>query len=584
MNFFIRKNSTLPVLKVQLYKDTRNNFREFANDLTGATITFSMADEITGTQVIVDQPAYLEENVGYPGEYFIVYQFSKKETKRTGGYIGQFKVKNQYGEIIVPVREILQINITDSFATNDACCKVNGGFVPTPKPSETPDPAKITATPTPTPTNTPTPSITTTTTQTLTPSPSVVYYYYNFRYSVLSFNEACGNPVDVNTYFSTSAPPLSLGEFIYVQTESGYEIASQGYYITEDYSIGYNIGGSSQDIIQVDVNPCYIEPSQTPTQTYTQTVTPTQTNTPTESPTETPTGTPGNSPTPTPTITETPTETPTPTITPTNTVTPSFTPTLTPSPTQAVVPSDPTLEIYYQGSLATFFTPTPTSGSTFTQWVDSSSSAHNANPIGGGPTPAPEWWSNVQNGLGAVYFNGTTDGLSVNPLTDLQNNSGQTIVIVAKSLNSSATGQYIQGGEDQNTGLNSVFLRQSGGTYNVAEAGGFAAVNGTPVDTNPHILTIVFSGTGLTDSDRLKFRIDSVEQSMAYLSPVGTTTSSLTTYAFMGVSYTPVTAGTEQYFYNGFLMDVLVYSRALTSFELDSIEIYLSNKWNIPLL
>jgi hypothetical protein len=257
MNFFIRKNSTLPVLKVQLYKDTRNNFREFANDLTGATITFSMADEITGTLLIVDQPAYLEENVGYPGEYFIVYQFSKKETKRTGGYIGQFKVKNQYGEIIVPVREILQINITDSFATNDACCKTNGGFIPTPRPSETPDPAKVTATPSPTPTNTPTPSITATITLTPTPSPTTAYYYYEFKYSSSSFVDACSNPVDGVTYFSNSVPPLSIGEDLFVQTVGGSELAPSGYYVLSDDSIGYRIGESpTQNVIEVDVLPC----------------------------------------------------------------------------------------------------------------------------------------------------------------------------------------------------------------------------------------------------------------------------------------------------------------------------------------
>lgn len=163
MNFFIRQHSNLPVLKVQLFKDSRNNFREFANDLLEATITFSMIDEITGIYVIVDQPAYLEENVGYPSEYFIVYQFTKKQTKKTGGYIGQFKVKNNQGEILVPVREILQINITDSFKIGDSsasssCCKVNGGFVPTPKPSETANPDFLTPTLTQTPTST-TPSL-----------------------------------------------------------------------------------------------------------------------------------------------------------------------------------------------------------------------------------------------------------------------------------------------------------------------------------------------------------------------------------------------------------------------------------------
>lgn len=258
------------------------------------------------------------------------------------------------------------------------------------------------------------------------------------------------------------------------------------------------------------------------------------------------------------------------------------TPTITPSPTNAIVPVDPTLEIYFQGSLATYYTPTPSSGDTFNQWVDSSSSAHNANSICG--SCKPEWWSNVQNGLGGTYYDGIAMGSSVNPLNDLASKSGETIIVVARVLNSGTTEQYIQGGEDGNTGLNSVFLRQSGGTYNVAEAGGFGVVSGTPVDLDPHIFSIVFSGTGTSNSDRLKFRIDSVEQSMTFTSNVGTNTSPLTDYVFLGVSYTTNVSGIEQFYYNGFLFDVLVYSRALSSSELNAIESYLSNKWAIPLL
>ena len=172
----------------------------------------------------------------------------------------------------------------------------------------------------------------------------------------------------------------------------------------------------------------------------------------------------------------------------------------------------------------------------------------------------------------------------MNPITDFQSISGETIILVAKSLNTGITAQYIQGGEDQNTGLNAVYLRQSGGTYNVAEAGGFAVVSGTTVDLNPHIFSIVFSGTAIGDSNRLKFRIDGSDQSLAFTSSVGTTTSPLTNIVFLGVSYTSVTAGVQQYFYNGYLFDVLAYSRALSESELDSVELYLSNKWNIPLV
>jgi hypothetical protein len=358
MNFFIRKNSTLPVLKVQLYKDTRNNFREFANDLTGATITFSMADEVTGTLVIVDQPAYIEENVGYLGEYFIVYQFSKKETKRTGGYIGQFKVKNQYGEIIVPVREILQINITDSFATNDACCKVNGGFVPTPRPSETPNPTPTssstptptltqttTQTVTPTSSSTPTPTITPTTTQTPTltstntPTPTLtsdaLYITLEGGYSqgsinanyVATLNRSIDSDLEVlfvDTLGTITGDSIVISGSVVVNsgTTSGtsYYSLSENYNNLDDTSTFSNIDvlftGSSSFGYVVNTSSNF-DVTPTPTLTATQTVTPTQT--PSETPTQTPTNTetPTETPTPTPSITssETPTNTPTPTPT-----------------------------------------------------------------------------------------------------------------------------------------------------------------------------------------------------------------------------------------------------------------------------
>ena len=41
MEFFIRKNSTLPIIKVQIVKDGRVDFREFDNLTKDSTITFN---------------------------------------------------------------------------------------------------------------------------------------------------------------------------------------------------------------------------------------------------------------------------------------------------------------------------------------------------------------------------------------------------------------------------------------------------------------------------------------------------------------------------------------------------------------
>lgn len=44
-NFFIRKNSNLPLLKLKVINDGRADFRKIYDRLENAAITFSMMDE-----------------------------------------------------------------------------------------------------------------------------------------------------------------------------------------------------------------------------------------------------------------------------------------------------------------------------------------------------------------------------------------------------------------------------------------------------------------------------------------------------------------------------------------------------------
>ena len=295
-----------------------------------------------------------------------------------------------------------------------------------------------------------------------------------------------------------------------------------------------------------------IPPSQTPTNTQTPTVTPTNTITPSI----------------------TPTNTVTPTVTPTNTVTPTYTPTVTPSPTQAVVPSDPSLQIYYDASIDTNFNPTPLSGDTFTQWYDSSASAHNANPIGGATT-RPAWWTNVQCGLSAVKFDGTSDGLSVNPLTSIANIPGYTAIVLGKLLSTGTTQQFVTSGIGS-VSTNNSNLRLSGGTFVVGAAGG-TAQTAQIADLNPHMWTMVFDGTQSTNTNKLKFYIDGVQKSLTFLSNVGTSTNASIDTLYIGVNR--LGTSSFQYYYGGFMYEILLWTRVLTPSELSAVHSYLDNKW-----
>ena len=81
MEFFIRKDSIEPILKMQLVQDGRNDFQHFHDKLSNSSIYFSMKDEKTGR---------------FEGQ-FIIY-FHDDNT-----------------ELIAPIREDLFINISESF-------------------------------------------------------------------------------------------------------------------------------------------------------------------------------------------------------------------------------------------------------------------------------------------------------------------------------------------------------------------------------------------------------------------------------------------------------------------------------------
>ena len=203
MEFFIKKNATLPVLKLQVVKDGRSDYNNFMNTIELSTIFFSMVDVETGVPKISSRPAgfveKLFEDPNAEPEYYIYYQFTNKDTNRVGRYEGQFMLRNDDGVLILPIRENLFINVQESFISDElpyeSCyvsefpCCVNGPYTTTttttPCPTCPPCPPVTTTTtthipvttttttthtPSSTPTNTPTPSSTPTNTPTPTPT------------------------------------------------------------------------------------------------------------------------------------------------------------------------------------------------------------------------------------------------------------------------------------------------------------------------------------------------------------------------------------------------------------------------------
>lgn len=117
MDFYIKKNATLPVLKMELIDDGRNDYNKFHDKVQNATITFSMTEIENGVKRIGNKTAtlFLKEPLSTCNgeEYFIGYKFSSKETKKSGTYIGEFKIvfNDGSGTLLVPIKEDLFIHI-----------------------------------------------------------------------------------------------------------------------------------------------------------------------------------------------------------------------------------------------------------------------------------------------------------------------------------------------------------------------------------------------------------------------------------------------------------------------------------------
>lgn len=125
--FVINKNATLPYLEIEPIHDGRHTYKKLYLALQAATVTFTMTNMVNGIKTIANAPCNIVPiNDEVCEERFkIQYRWNKRDTKETGVFIGQFKIKFEdnitidgmifpKGELIVPISEDLQIIINDN--------------------------------------------------------------------------------------------------------------------------------------------------------------------------------------------------------------------------------------------------------------------------------------------------------------------------------------------------------------------------------------------------------------------------------------------------------------------------------------
>ena len=166
MEWYINKNATLPILKMQVVKDGRSDYNNMMDLIEQSAIFFSMVDVETGVPKITTRPAgivaktMLDPNA--EPEYYVYYQFRKFDTRKVGRFEGQFIFLSSDGTLILPIREKLFINVQESFIADDL--EPGDGCYETGFPCCATTKKPIPPTPTPCPTCPPCPPVTTTTT------------------------------------------------------------------------------------------------------------------------------------------------------------------------------------------------------------------------------------------------------------------------------------------------------------------------------------------------------------------------------------------------------------------------------------
>lgn len=121
MEFFIRQNSTMPILKLQLTDDGKSDKSSFNSNLENSIITLDLIDVDNNVPYILNATCNITNKIKKDNfitdEYFIIHHFTNVETKTKGRYEAkiniQFFNENMVNTdlLILPIKEKLYVNI-----------------------------------------------------------------------------------------------------------------------------------------------------------------------------------------------------------------------------------------------------------------------------------------------------------------------------------------------------------------------------------------------------------------------------------------------------------------------------------------
>ena len=128
MEFIIKKGSVNPVLRMELIKDGRYDFKKsmIDNAIQDSVVKFYMKDVETNLLKVAkaDADIVLAQEEGCEEKYILQYKWKERDTKKEGTYEAWFEINFNgnlkeegvdypSGKMIVPIQEKLQIVILD---------------------------------------------------------------------------------------------------------------------------------------------------------------------------------------------------------------------------------------------------------------------------------------------------------------------------------------------------------------------------------------------------------------------------------------------------------------------------------------
>lgn len=216
----------------------------------------------------------------------------------------------------------------------------------------------------------------------------------------------------------------------------------------------------------------------------------------------------------------------------------------------------------------------PTNGQAVKSWIDKLGNGRNADQSTSSRQPL--WRASQQNSLGTLQFDGVNDTYSLNPIPWALSLPGQTSYVVVK-LNSIVDQMHVCA---TNTG--GFTFNISGTNWAVETAGAIAASGQAANTTNYAYMGVIFDGTQtnanitLQNNARVKYRYNGVQQALTFSTNANSTTSPSANVLNVGSDDTGSNG-----FLNGYIGEMMIWTRTLSAAEIDQVESYLKTKWGI---